>query len=199
MLGDEAPRHRRPVLGEQLVEVVDDDVGAVLDEGIAPGAAIDADGQGEPPGVAGGDAGDGVLDDGGPLRADAQFGGRGEERVGRRLAGQLAGGGDVAVDDDGEAIGEAGGLEHLGGVARRRHHADRLVPRRSRASRKRTDPGYGSMPSRRSTSWNAAFLALPRAFTVSWPGSSSIVPSGRAMPREAMNERTPSTRRFPST
>ena len=30
-----------------------------------------------------------------------------------------------------------------------------------------------------------------------WPGSSSVVPSGRTMPRDAMNERTPSTAALP--
>ena len=59
-----------------------------------------------------------------------QFARRFEEHVGRRLPGQTETVGDVAVDDDGEPLGQAGGVEDVGGIAGRgddRHRDLHLV------------------------------------------------------------------------
>ena len=79
----------RPV--QQLGEVVDDDVGAVLEQRVVAGAAVDADDEAEAAGPAGGDAGDGVLDHDRPRRVDAEAVGGVQEHVGRRLAGDVLG------------------------------------------------------------------------------------------------------------
>ena len=124
VLGHDPSRHPAPPFGEQLVEVVDDDIGPVLGEGGRDRPAIDTDRQRKATGTPGGDAGDGVLDDGRSLRRHAQLIRRGEERVRCRFARQMAGCRDVAVNHDVEAIGETRGIENFGCVARRGHHAN---------------------------------------------------------------------------
>ena len=53
-------------------------------------------------------------------------------------------------------------------------------------------PGMVSTPALVSVSRKKACLRLPRPQTVSRPGGSSVAPSGKVMPREARNARTPS-------
>lgn len=67
------------------------------------------------------------------------------------------------------------------------------------ASRYRRDPSNTVMPSVFMVFWNAAFLRLPRPFTVSAPSPSSGSPSGRVMSRLRRNDRTPSALVLPST
>ena len=56
-----------------------------------------------------------------------------------------------------------------------------------------------SYPSRAIVARSNEFLRLPSPCTVGASGGSSAAPSGSSMPRLARNERTPSSRRFPST
>ena len=82
--------------------------------------AIDADDVAEVPGAPGVDAGERVLEHHRLRRVDAERARGGEERVGRRLAGEMLLGGDDAVDAYVEQVVDAGGLEHLPAVLARR-------------------------------------------------------------------------------
>ena len=179
---DQPPRvDRVPVLGKARVvrlvasrrapgvsaRSVDDDVGTVGEQRVGAGAAVDAEHEREAAGASGGHAGERVLHHGGRDGRDAA--GRRPRSMymsGCRLAGQAACGGDVAVDHHVEPVRQAGGAQHLGGVARRRHHgdvdaggrrADRARPpsrdrrrcRRARASRRTV----GSCGCRARTRW----------------------------------------------
>ena len=73
----------------------------------------------KPPGTTGGHARHGVLDHDGATGFDLQFARRLEEHVGCRLPGETETVGDVAVDDDREPLGQASGVEDVGGVAGR--------------------------------------------------------------------------------
>ena len=77
-------------LVEQLREVLDDDVRAVLAQRLGLPDAVDADDDAEVAGAAGLDPGERVLEHGRRGRLDAERRGRREERVGRRLALQVA-------------------------------------------------------------------------------------------------------------
>ena len=84
---------------QQLGEVADDDVGAVLAQRVGLADAIDADDEAEVAGPPGLDAGQRVLEHGRLPRLDAERPRAGEERVRRRLALQMLALGDDAVDD----------------------------------------------------------------------------------------------------
>ena len=86
------------VITQQLGEVVDDDVGAVLEQRLAVAGAVDADDVAELPGAAGLDAGERVLEHGGLVRAHAEPARALQERVRRGLAAQAERVDHVAVD-----------------------------------------------------------------------------------------------------
>jgi len=89
------------------------------------GFAVDADDATEPPGAAGRDPGERVLEHRGPGRLDRQRARRGEVGVGRGLARELALLGDRAVDPRVEQVGDARRAQHLLRVLARRHDRGR--------------------------------------------------------------------------
>src|SRR4051794_16588137 len=79
-----------PISGrQQLLEVVDDDVGSVLLQSTGLVGTVDADHEPEPAGPPGLHAGDGVLVDRRVSRRGTKLGRRPEVGVGRRLAGEV--------------------------------------------------------------------------------------------------------------
>ena len=107
---DRPPVVMRPPLraAEQLGQVADDDVGAVLAQRVGLPDPVHADHDPEVPGAAGLDAGQRVLEDRRGTGIRAELGGAREERVGVRLAGKLALAGHLAVDARVEQVREAG-------------------------------------------------------------------------------------------
>src|SRR5689334_8710254 len=75
-------RGAAPSFADQLGEVLDDDVGAVLAQRLGVVDAVDADDVAEVTGMAGFDPRDGVLEDGGGGRLDAHGFGPGQVAVG---------------------------------------------------------------------------------------------------------------------
>ena len=79
--------------------------------------AVDADGQREVPGLAGGDAGERVLEHRRLRRLCAEQLGSAQERVGRRLALEVLAGDRVAVHARVEEVAHARGFEERGVLA----------------------------------------------------------------------------------
>jgi hypothetical protein len=97
---------------QQLGEVADDDVGAVLEELVRLAHAIDADNQPKPAGAAGRNTGEGVLEHSRLLRGDLQRPSRGEEGVRRRLSVEVLLRRDDAVDANLEQVIDSGCREN---------------------------------------------------------------------------------------
>lgn len=97
---------------EQLGEVVHHYVGTVTLELVIVALAGNPDYQPELAVAAGLDAGDGVLDDNGARRCNAQLSCRSEKSVGCRLAVQFLIVNGVAINANFEKVREPGGLEH---------------------------------------------------------------------------------------
>src|SRR5512132_2239820 len=92
---------------EQVGEVGDDDVGAVLEQRVAPAGAVHTDDEAESPCSPRLDPGERVLEHGRFCGPQVEGVGRGEERVGLRLASQVFLLRHDAVDDDLEQLLDA--------------------------------------------------------------------------------------------
>ena len=92
---------------QELGEVVDDDVGAVLEQRLALADAVDADDVAELPGAPGLDAGQRVLEHRRLVGPHAEPARALEERVRRGLAAQAERVDDVAVDARLDVLGRA--------------------------------------------------------------------------------------------
>src|SRR6266487_4146897 len=98
---------------QELGEVRDDDVGAVLEQGLPLSGAVDSDNEAEVPGAPRLDSRQCVLEDGRFGRLDADLLRRREERVGRRLSLQVPLLDGDPVDADLEQVLDPGGLEDV--------------------------------------------------------------------------------------
>ena len=150
---------------QQLGEVVDDDVGTVGVQRLVAGSPIDADDEPEAAGPAGGDAGDGVLDDDGRRRRRRRGArrrrGRGPAPACRRCARSPRS--RRRRRPRSAAPGRTPRAPHARcATTTRPPPSCRAV---ARWSRRRSEPGYGAMPSSRSTVWNTSFLRFPSALT----------------------------------
>ena len=137
---------------------------------------------------------DGVLDHGGAAR-DRRASRRAASRnmSGAGLPARPSSDGDVAVDDDRKPLSRVRPPQHLGRVARRRHHGGGDAAARRAGRARPTEPGYGAMPSRRSTAENSSFLRLPSAHTVVVAGRvRRIALRERRCRARASTDRTPS-------
>src|SRR6266571_1422622 len=98
---------------QELGEVRDDDVGAVLEQGLPLSGAVDSDNEAEVPGAPRLDSRQCVLEDGRFGRLDADLLRRREERVGRRLSVEVPLLDDDPVDADLEQVLDPGSLENV--------------------------------------------------------------------------------------
>src|SRR3954447_1327312 len=105
--------------GEQLGEVGDDDVGAVLAQGLRLSAAVDSDHASNPAGAAGLHAGQCVLEDRRLRGFDAKLASGGEEGVGRRLSAQALALRYDAVDAELQELIQTGGVDDVPAVGAR--------------------------------------------------------------------------------
>ena len=164
---------------------------------VVPGAPVDADDECEAAGAAGRDSRDRVLGDDGAVGGTPSSSAASRNVSGAGLPGRSRAAATLPSTTTSKRAARPA-ASSTSAALRDDDTTPTAMPRSVRASSKRTEPGYGSMPSRRRTVWNIAFFMLPRAITVPWPGRRGV-PSGSSMSREAMNDRTPSNRGLPST
>ena len=92
---------------------------------------------------------------------DAEQLGGGEEHVGRRLAGDVpASAATTPSTTTSNAVGQPGGVEHLAGVARRRHDGHRVARAVEVVEQPHASPGTARCPRVRSSSLNSVVLAV---------------------------------------
>ena len=195
-------RPRRPgclITREQLGEVGDDDVGAVLPQRVGLPDAVDADDEAEVSCARRFDPGERVLEDraAATARRRARRGARGTcpapaSRAGARARRRSR----RPAPRTGRRSRPPPAPRGSWRSPRRRPGAG---PSRGRRRRSAPTPRTASTPSRWIVASTSSFLRLPRPMTVSASGRSLGVPSGSTIPREARNERTPSRRSLPST
>ena len=96
---------------------------------------------------------------------------------------------------------QPGRVEHLAGVARRRHHGDGVPRAGEVVEAAASEPGYGRDPvARAGPRRNDVVLAVAeRAARVRGRAGRRGRRRAASMPRDARNERTPSNRGLPST
>src|SRR5215207_460354 len=109
---------------EEPTEVVGDDVGAVLGEQFALPAPVHTHDKAESAGPSGLYAGDGVLEDGRPRGCSVEQLGGLQERVRRRLPGEVEGGRLDAGDPSVEEAEQPGTAQDHVAVLARGHHSD---------------------------------------------------------------------------
>ena len=191
-------RMRDHAASQQLGQVGDDDVGAVRPQRVGLADAVDADDEAERARSSRGDAGERVLEHGrfgrrdrrarwprpGTCRAPAFRAGARARRRPRRPAPRT------------DRRCRPPPAPHGSSRSRRRQRAEAGVPQ----PRARTAPSPRTRARRGCGSWRgrARSCGYRGQQTVSASAGSLREPSGRAMPREARNERTPSERCFPS-
>jgi hypothetical protein len=177
--------------GDESREIVDDERRAEIEQRLRPGAAVDADDEAEAGGRRRRDAGVGVLDGGAAggstpsMRAPAaNMSGAGLERSPSR-----------AATTPSTTTGKKSRMPAIVSTSSAFFELDTTpigVPAARSCSISASDPGYGAMPSVRSTRANTSFLRLPMPQTVSAVVGSDGSPHGTSTSRERRRLATPS-------